>query len=369
MKCFAVIGAGFGDEGKGLVTDYLCSVHKQPLVVRFSGGHQSGHHVVIDNIRDHVFSNFGSGSFRGVPTYWSHYCTIDPVGIIQELEILNEKGVNPVLFIDARCPVTTPFDIVHNRETEAGNLHGSCGVGVGATIEREENMYSLVFGDLFYPSVFRIKLDMIRKYYQNNDLSLDVFLYCCDQLVRSECISAVEGLPLTGCETLIFEGSQGLLLDQKAGFFPHVTRSSTGTKNILDMGFSPGVFLVSRAYQTRHGNGPMTNEHIPHNIRDNPHEKNTDHPYQGKFRQSLLDLDLLKYAISRDDYISGMFCSLVITCLDLVKSEYRFTMNGRIVYCDNEHDFVSRIMKHLNISRGLLSRSPFGSEIETRAFL
>ncbi len=363
MKYLSVIGAGFGDEGKGLVTDYLSSVHEQPLVIRFSGGHQSGHHVVIDEIRDHVFSNFGSGSFRGVPTYWSQYCTVDPVGVINEWEVIKEKGGHPVLYINALCPVTTPFDVVHNRKTEAANFHGSCGVGVGATFEREKNLYSLVFGDLFYPSVFRIKLDLIRRYYQC-DASLDVFLYCCDRIMQSDFFHVLDDLPQSGYETLIFEGSQGLLLGQNTGFFPHVTRSDTGTGNILDMGFSPEVFLVSRAYQTRHGNGPMTNEHIPHNIMENPYEKNTDHPYQGQFRRSLLDLDLLRYAISRDAYIcQSQDITLVLTCLDLVDSEYRFTMNGRIVYCDDEHDYVSRIMEYLNIKKGLISRSPFASDI------
>lgn len=359
MKCFAVIGAGFGDEGKGMVTDYLCSRSDHPLVVRFSGGHQSGHHVVIDETKDHVFSNFGSGSLRGVPTYWSPYCTVDPIGIVHEWEVLRDKGIEPELYVDARCPVTTPFDVAHNRHAEGTHHHGSCGVGVGATFEREEHHRSLLFGDLFYPSVFRIKLDMIRAYY-NTELALDVFLYCCEQVVCSKSVRVVDSLPQSGVDTLIFEGSQGLLLDQRIGFFPHVTRANTGTQNILDMGFSPEVFLVSRAYQTRHGNGPMTNESIPHNIKENPFEKNPCHPYQGPFRRSLLDLDLLRYALSRDRYTArSAHTSLVLTCLDLVENEYRLTMDGRIVYCDDEDDFIRKIFGHLNIKKGCVSRSPY----------
>lgn len=88
----AVIGLGFGDEGKGITTDYLCSKTKNPLVVRFCGGSQVGHTVVHNGIR-HVFSSFGSGTLRGVPTYWSHKCALDPIGMLNELDVLKEKGI------------------------------------------------------------------------------------------------------------------------------------------------------------------------------------------------------------------------------------------------------------------------------------
>ena len=74
MKNFVIIGLGFGDEGKGLITDYFCSKLKNPLVIRFSGGHQVGHTVIYNDIR-HMFSNFGSGTLRNIPTYWSKFCT------------------------------------------------------------------------------------------------------------------------------------------------------------------------------------------------------------------------------------------------------------------------------------------------------
>ncbi len=97
MKNYAVIGLGFGDEGKGMFTDILCSRLYQPIVVRFSGGQQAGHTVYKDRKVSHVFSNFGSGSFRKVPTFWSRFCTMDPVGILNELSILKTKNVNPLL--------------------------------------------------------------------------------------------------------------------------------------------------------------------------------------------------------------------------------------------------------------------------------
>src|SRR5690606_12238557 len=105
----AVIGIGFGDEGKGITTDFLCSRSRNPIVVRFSGGHQAGHTVVLNGVR-HVFSNFGSGTLRGAPTYWAKYCTVNPIGIINELDSLIKKGITPKLYIDEKCPITTPYD-------------------------------------------------------------------------------------------------------------------------------------------------------------------------------------------------------------------------------------------------------------------
>jgi len=360
VKSYAVIGAGFGDEGKGLVTDWLCYKTKKPLVVRFSGGHQAGHQVVTELGHHHVFSNFGSGTLRGVPTYWSKYCTMDPIGIVNELRSLLELGLVPTLYIDAKCPVTTPFDVKQNIDTEQMNRHGSCGLGVGATYRREENHYSLLFEDLFNPVALGMKLQLICNYYGNLPFDLcGEFLDCCGVVTNSRFIQKVYSMPVDKVSTIIFEGSQGLLLDQHFGFFPHVTPSNTGMANIIEMGFNPEIFIVTRAYQTRHGNGPMTNEQYPHNIKDNPHEQNGDHIHQGKFRKTLLDMNLLEYGINKDIHIrNSKKKSLVITCLDLIQNEYRFTVDGQLVYCNNEFDFIKRVSEMLKMDKVFVSRTP-----------
>jgi adenylosuccinate synthase len=347
---YAVIGLGFGDEGKGLTVNSLCQQLDDSLVVRFSGGQQAGHTVTLPDGRKHTFSNFGSGTFQNTPTYWSKYCTFDPVGVMVEYDLLKEKGVQPTLFIDARSPVTTPYDKRYNRTTSKALEHGTCGTGVGATFEREEKLYSLLAGDLLYPSVLKIKLDMIKKYY-GTEASTEQFFECC-QMVREK-FEIVTSLP--DALNYIFEGSQGLLLDQNIGFFPHVTRSNVGSKNVLEIVAEnslqqPKIFLITRAFQTRHGNGPLTNSSIPHNITNNPNEDNILNKYQGEFKKSLLDLDLLRYAIDKDPYIKSYHSNnLVITCLDLVRNEYRYTAEGSLIYHTDEDSFVSSIGKALNI--------------------
>lgn len=359
-KALAVIGLGFGDEGKGVTVDSLCQHLGNRLVVRYSGGQQAGHTVTRDDGVQHVFSNFGSGTFRGAPTYWSSECTFDPVGVVNELRVLLSKGVQPKLFVSADSPVTTPYDICHNQASDELKKNGTCGVGVGSTFAREEAMYSLKVGDLRFPSVLETKLKMISNYY-NIGTDISSFMESVDIIKNGRFIEIVDKAP-SDYDTLIFESSQGLLLDQNIGFFPHVTRSNVGSKTIIENGFEPHLFLVTRAFQTRHGNGPMTYEYTPHNIKYNKFETNESNKYQGHFRRAILDLDLLKYGISKDDYIrETKNKELVITCMDLVKDEYKYAVDGKIVQHSTPEEFARAIADHLGIDKVHMIASPCGT--------
>jgi adenylosuccinate synthase len=235
---------------------------------------------------------------------------------------------------------------------EKRDAHGTCGLGVGQTYQREEDYYSLLAGDLYYPSVAKMKLDLLRQYYNKYYIDHDAFMaYCFEMTTIPEYIQIVDECPHGYCDNKIFEGSQGLLLDQEIGFFPHVTRGFTGSKNILKFNSKPKVYLVTRAYQTRHGNGPMTNEHLSFKIPDNPEEHNSEDGMQGRFRKAILDLDLVEYAISRDQYISSEDCekSLVITCLDVLQCQYTFTKKGKIFQYNNKKDFINNLLDQLSI--------------------
>ena len=362
-----VIGGGFGDEGKGKVVSCLCSAYDKSLVARFCGGHQAGHHVMIKDGAEHVFANFGCGTLQNCPTYWSKNCTVDPIGILNEFDVLKEKGISPTLYIDQNCPVTTPFEKVWNKMRELELLHGSCGVGVGATIQREENNYSLLFKDIMLPSILKIKMNLLEKYYDLK-INIDRFLHNCQQLsIMLPNIVMVDNIDhaikLSSPDVLIFEGAQGLLLDQNYGFFPHVTRANTGSKNVLNMNYRPKVWLVTRAYQTRHGNGPMTNEHIAHEIKNNPYERNDWNKYQGIFRKSILDLDLLIYAINCDPYVKTSQINLVITCVDLLE-EFSYTLYGKKEVSSSEKVFIERIKDILKVKNVFISRTPYHHELE-----
>lgn len=305
-----VVGLGFGDEGKGLTTSFLCSKTENPLVVRFNGGHQAGHTVVYNGKR-HVFSGFGAGSLQGVPTYWSSFCTFYPPSFLREYELLDK----PIIYINSLCPVTTPFDIDYNRRTEKGNKHGSVGMGFGATIQRQEDNYKLFVQDLFYEDILIAKLQAIGCYYKAENIHSEIeYFLKSTRMVRQ--IIQVEGDSVMNLYNPIFEGAQGILLDQDFGFFPNVTRSNTTTKNALSIFPSKEVYYVTRSYLTRHGNGPLPNEQKLELI-NNEEETNKSHEYQGEFRTAALNPDLINYALECDNHFSSSLTkNLVITCMD-----------------------------------------------------
>lgn len=344
-----VVGLGCGDEGKGAFTNYLCSQLEHPLVVRFNGGHQCGHTVVVGDNR-HVFSNFGSGTLLGVPTYWSEYCTVDPIGVYKEAQALKAIGITPTLCYNGNAMVTTPYDKYANIQAEKANMHGSVGVGFGKTIQRNEDHYRLFVRDLQYPTIRDAKIRALAlHYYKNAELTnnsvssvLRDFIDACDYLVNEyEIIEDISGAMTIGGTDLVYEGGQGILLDMDYGFFPNVTRSNTTSKNaiaiIKSLGIEPSkktiqTFYVTRAYQTRHGYGYMSNQELDNSyIKINPDETNVNKGFQGKFRRSVLDLDLLEYALDCDIHENPhSLRSLVVTCLDQVPACFPVTKNGKL---------------------------------------
>lgn len=322
-----VIGVGYGDEGKGLTTSWLCEkVIKEgnkPIVVRFNGGHQAGHTVEFEG-KHHVFSGFGSGSLQGVPTFWSQFCTFYPNSFLREYKILQSMGLTPKIYVDPMCPITTPFDIDHNRIKETMQQHGSVGMGFGATINRQENFYKLHVMDMFYPTVMRQKLRSIADFYGGRDVEeqIDFFMKNIEEVLKIIEIVTDQSDSLNDF-VRVYEGAQGVLLDMDFGFFPNVTRSNTTSKNALILAKRdllpttfPEIYYVTRSYSTRHGNGFLKDEKEL-SLVNNEKETNKPHKYQGVFRTAELSTEMLNYALEADNNFSGdLDKNLVITCMD-----------------------------------------------------
>ena len=366
-KSYIVIGLGFGDEGKGLTTDYLCLNHPDALVVRFSGGHQAGHTVALPDGQRHVFSSFGSGTLRGNSSYWSSYCTLYPSALLSEYVALQTLGKIPRLFVDARTMITTPYDLAYNKAVEMINKHGSCGAGVGPTIERNELFvpYKFYAQDMLYPQVAKHRLEVIHTYYQekakkdgrvgllDNYLSLatknsiDLFFEDIEDTLKIVDI-VTEPEIFSRFDAFIFEGSQGILLDQNYGFFPHVTRTNTTSQNAMELITKhhlglPEVYYITRAYLTRHGNGPMANEGQKLELANIEKETNVLNDWQGNFRRSILDLDMINYALQCDaNYTASCPKHLVVTCLDQLTGPITITANGQIFTPHNFEEIVRK---------------------------
>jgi adenylosuccinate synthase len=381
MSSVAVMGIGFGDEGKGATTDWLAG-RVDPLksmVVRFSGGAQSGHTVVTDRLR-HVFSQFGSGTLRGLPTYYSRFCTFDPLAFYKERTVLDSKGVGfTTYWLNKYTPVVTPMDIMANRGDLRSLANGTVGSGHGATLAREEAHYSLLAGDLLYPDVWREKLNLIEAHYTQNrwfggsdgrglakaPVHLDDFREVCGWLVRQPWVRVTDASPRHVADTLIFEGSQGLLLDEDIGFFPHVTRGHTDTRhlrNLMDGREVDSYYLVTRGYHTRHGNGPLPWEGFGIEVSEYEGETNVTHEYQGAFRRAPLNVALLAYGLDKDPNLGGLTrcrserVNLVVTCLDRMK-EHVYVGNGSPTYAQTEKQFLGNLSALLGIPRVYANRA------------
>lgn len=311
----AVVGLGFGDEGKGSVVDYLVREHQAKLVVRFNGGAQAAHSVVTDDGRHHVFSQFGSGSFvPGVRTHLSRFMMVNPGAMLNEAEALAAAGVGDALSrvtVDPRALVTTELHTRANRlrESQRGSSrHGSCGMGIGETMA-----YALAcpegairVADLFSGPELRDKLAMLAGYMRREfgatwgqmpDFQATVLRSA--RFAGQIELRADDDLPsVIGDGVAVFEGAQGVLLDETHGFSPFTTWSTTTLQNVDELlrGFSGTVRRVGvlRSYMTRHGAGPFPTEDPETN---HPEAHNGTHPWQGRFRQGPLDIQALRYAI------------------------------------------------------------------------
>lgn len=370
MKFQVVIGANFGDEGKGLMTDYFASKATNGIVVRFNGGAQAGHTVVDPSGHRHVFHHFGSGTFAGLPTYLSKHFMINPIAFVQEMDKLKTKIKSlPRVIAHPECIVTTPYDMLINQivESTRGARHGSCGMGINETFVRSQNSnFRIEFCNLMYDqlAVLKGRLEEIRKVYLSNRLNelgvkaiplefvdilsndgiIDAYLEDIKVMRRFIESSTTHGA-LKNFDEVIFEGAQGLLLDQyNDEYFPHLTRSSTGMENVAEIislfnyNISTPVEIVyaTRCYMTRHGEGRFDSETFVKPYKRIIDLTNVSNPWQGTIRYGLLDIDLLAKTIQNDvnKYVVHKFpfsINLAITCLDQLDSPHHIRyMSGGV---------------------------------------
>jgi len=344
-KVWIVVGLGFGDEGKGSVVDYLTRREGSHTVVRFNGGAQAAHHVVLRDGKTHCFSQFSSGTLAGAETYLSRYMVVNPLLLQYEEEHLETLGVTDAyqrLAIDEMALVTTPFHMATNRLRELHRealftcksvgfgRHGSCGMGIGETVSDsiQDPEGAIRMRDFRKPSVIKDKLEVIRQRKLEEttpllddlpvELSVDMtrrlmfeydmlrdrtlveyFMENYYHLIDKAGVRVVNQDYLTKAlesGVTLFEGAQGVLLDEEYGFHPHSTWSNCTFHNALELlkGFSGKVtrMWVTRTYLTRHGTGPFPSEDPDARLV----EHNTQGEWQGAFRVGYYDFVMARYA-------------------------------------------------------------------------
>lgn len=377
-----VIGANFGDEGKGLMTDYFAHEAKKQgkscLVVCHNGGSQRGHTVVSPSGIRHVFHHFGSGSFEGADTYLSSEFIVNPIIFQKELSELREKGIITKCFIDRNCRFTTPFDMMINQiaeEYRGDAKHGSCGLGIFETIVRSgtdqsDTVYG--FANRSAPAMRELLDNIVTKYVPdrlqqlgirnipakwaeilgNKDIIIENYIH--DFLEMLEHVQTVGEDIVDAYDTVIFEGAQGLLLDQNnLAYMPHLTPSNTGIKNPMDMIGNRTVELevcyVSRTYMTRHGAGRFDTECSKSDINEKIIDlTNVPNPYQDSIRYGMLVLEDLKNRICSDLGTVNATKSLAVTHIneyEVNQEELRKVFSGFGIYGSDgmTHDDICKI--------------------------
>lgn len=342
MEVKVVVGANFGDEGKGLMTDYFCHNamidSKKCAVVLCNGGPQRGHTVTTPNSNTHVFKHFGSGLAAGADTIITEDFLVNPMIFMQEYrELAKDEFFGKALYhskcyVSKDCHFTTPFDMILNQLTEdsrGDNRHGSVGLGIWETILRYDrtNAYDFyTFSCMSRDSKEFYLKDSVRGYFideiNSRGIKLDsewLEIIYSDGLIENyindteEMLKYIElGVPdmYPMYDMLVFEMGQGLALDGEFNTdenMIHTTPSHTGCiipikiieeYLLIDRchNINIEVCYVSRTYLTRHGAGPMdfaslgkevSREELSENISSD--DTNVTGPYQGSLRYAKLD--------------------------------------------------------------------------------
>lgn len=332
-----VVGLGFGDETKGATVDWLCAQQDVKAVIRFNGGPQAAHNVVTPEGLHHTFSQFGSGTFLGVPTHFSKHTMFNPFNLWPErTHLMEDCGLPDPLdnfTVAWGALLITPYHREMNRIREDargvdGKRHGSTGQGIGEVryLLREYPYMAPRVSDMTNPYVLRHMLNQIRDLYvaRDNDMS---GVLSPDELVQQyvEMNKHINVVPDNYIDSLldsgdcVFEGAQGVLLDELYGFNPHTTFSKTTQENARDLlnGREAECWGASRVYHTRHGHGPFPTEDYAVTYDMAPELHNVYGHYQGGWRVGALDLALLRYAI----FANGGIDKLVMSHMDYLPTD------------------------------------------------
>jgi len=276
----AVIGAQWGDEGKGKIVDWLAE--RADVVVRFQGGHNAGHTLVVGD-KVYKLSLLPSGIVRGTPSVIGNGVVLDPWALKDEIARLAEQGITvgpDVLTVAETCPLILPFhrdlDALREDASGAGKI-GTTRRGIGPAYEDKVGRRAIRVCDLAHLDRLEPQLDRLTAHHDALRAGFGLGPVDRDALIAE--LTEIAGFVLPFARPawkllaeykargrrMLFEGAQGVLLDIDHGTYPFVTSSNTvaGTA-AAGSGMGPGavgfVLGIAKAYTTRVGSGPFPTE-------------------------------------------------------------------------------------------------------------
>ena len=335
---YIVSGSFFGDEGKGCVVDYLSNLKNVKENVRYNGGSQASHTVIVDGVK-HKFSQLGSILLNDSSiNYLSEYTVVNPFNIYTEADVLSRKikcDINEIInrvYISSDSRIVTPYHkLIGQMKSILDNKRGSVGSGVSQTTSvYEDSGIEIKMNDLvnldsecyfklislfeytrkflidnnFDKCLFDRLISRDDLYYLTDKDNFDYIFNCYKSLIDSCNFNISNIYDFHNNGDVLFEGSQGLLIDRNYGIRPNTTllntSNSNGVKLASKLNLNINKIGVITPFTSRHGNGilPTYDDDINDRIYD---ENQVCTFYQGSPRYGWFDLVLLNYSDSIND--------------------------------------------------------------------
>lgn len=351
MKARVIIGANYGDEGKGtVVATYTKHATGEVLNVLTNGGAQRAHSILTED-GSFTFQHFGAGTYHGAANYFSPFFILNPMQFAVEYNELAQRGViqRTRLYRNKNCRWTTPYDMLANQIIEylrKGDKHGSCGMGIWETTLRYQNTVTMgidAFCQLDKASQTRY-MKAVKTYFEKRISDIPaVFkdMWDNENLINNyiqDCVFLCEKtstiIDTTQFEEITFENGQGLLLNDTgldiAGTTPSKTTAEYALKMAADFGCDNiSIHYVTRPYLTRHGKGEFAGEQKRAMVSTNVMEDrtNTYNVFQDDFRFGVLDINAFGNRIQQAETeitIPHTFCIDITHCDEMDRvAEFR----------------------------------------------
>lgn len=338
MSSIVIVGAQWGDEGKGKIADTLAE--KSDLIVRYQGGNNAGHTLVVDGKKTFLNLVPSGVLHKHTKCVIGHGVVLDPVALDREVTRLQENDIaisGKNLFVSGSCTVITSYHKILDavRESSTSEKIGTTGKGIGPAYEDKVARKGIKFSHLFDKDILRARLELalvekealFKDLYQIDYPSLEEELerlYTLGQKLKqyaADTFSIIDEA-ITAGKNIVYEGAQGVLLDVDYGTYPFVTSSNTSVAGVYSGATTAGHHLdhvigITKAYVTRVGEGPFPTELFDDVGEFIQHKGGEIGVVTSRIRRcGWLDLPLLKYsakcsnltsiALTKVDVLSGM---------------------------------------------------------------
>lgn len=356
MSNIVIVGAQWGDEGKGKIADTLAE--KSDLVVRYQGGNNAGHTLVVNGKKTFLHLVPSGVLHKHTKCVIGHGVVLDPVALDQEITRLQETGIEisaENLFVSESCTVITSYHKLLDavRENSTSEKIGTTGKGIGPAYEDKVSRKGIKFKHLFDRELLRARLEislseketLFRDLYKVEYPSIDEELerlYSLGQKVKqyaADTFSIIDKAIEEG-KNIVYEGAQGVLLDVDYGTYPFVTSSNTSVAGVYSGATTAGskldhVIGITKAYTTRVGEGPFPTElfdDVGLFIQEKGGEIGVT---TGRIRRcGWLDLPLLKYSAKCSNLTSIALTKVdVLSDMDTLKVCVGYKYDGKEIDC------------------------------------